>query len=182
MNEASIPVFYDCEASELDEGYIIEIGWAYSHGEGFVSAGSLIRPLAAWNIDDAWSSEAEALHGISLSRLREQGRPAEEVAREMNKALAGRELFSDDPAFDVRWVGQLFDAAGVKQNFVVSETPARHFLELLAKTQKIGSAQFQRVWEDSRREHRDRAEADALGNARLWRTIMQAGSGSTLRE
>ena len=182
MSEASVPVFYDCEASELDEGYIIEIGWAFSDGEGFVSAGSLIRPLAAWNIDDAWSSEAEALHGISLARLREQGRPAEEVAREMNKALAGRELFSDDPAFDVRWVGQLFDAAGVKQNFVVSETPARHFLELLAKTQNIGSAQFQRVWEDSRREHRDRAEADALGNARLWRTIMQTGSGSTLRE
>jgi hypothetical protein len=105
MNEASIPVFYDCEASELDEGYIIEIGWAFSDGEGFVSTGSLVRPLAAWNIDDAWSSEAESLHGISLARLGEQGRPAEDVARMMNEALAGRELFSDDPAFDVRWSG-----------------------------------------------------------------------------
>ena len=182
MNEASIPVFYDCEASELDEGYIIEIGWAFSDGEGFVSAGSLIRPLAAWNIEDAWSSEAESLHGISLARLREEGRPAEEVARMMNEALAGRELFSDDPAFDVRWVGQLFDAAGVKQNFVVSEIPARRFLELLARKQNFDSAQFQRVWEDSRREHCDRAEADALGNAKLWRTITQAGSVSTPRK
>jgi hypothetical protein len=173
MNEAFTPVFYDCEASELDEGYIIEIGWAFSDGEGFVSAGSLIHPLAAWNIDDAWSSEAESLHGISLARLREQGRPAEEVAQMMNEALAGRELFSDDPAFDVRWLGQLFDAAGVKPGFVVSEIPARHFLELLAGKHNFGSVQFQRVWEDSRQDHRDRAEADALGNARLWRTIMQ---------
>ncbi len=93
MSEASIPVFYDCEASELDEGYIIEIGWAFSDGEGFVSAGSLIRPLAAWNIEDAWSSEAESLHGISLARLREEGRPAKEVARMMNEALAGRAAF-----------------------------------------------------------------------------------------
>ena len=68
MSEASVPVFYDCEASELDEGYIIEIGWAFSDGEGFVSAGSLIRPLAAWNIDDAWSSEAEALHSAIVRK------------------------------------------------------------------------------------------------------------------
>jgi hypothetical protein len=173
MNDASNPVFYDCEASELDEGYIIEIGWAFSDGEGFIANGSLIRPLAAWNIDDAWSSEAESLHGISLARLREEGRPAEDVARMMNEALAGRELFSDDPAYDIRWLGQLFDAAGVQQNFVVSETPARPFLELLATKHNFDSTQFQSIWEDSRREHRDRAEADALSNARLWRTIMQ---------
>jgi hypothetical protein len=179
MSEASIPVFYDCEASELDEGYIIEIGWAFSDGENFVSAGSLIRPLAAWNINDAWSSEAESLHGISLARLREEGRPAEDVARMMNEALAGRELFSDDPAYDVRWIGQLFDAAGVSPGFVVNETTAQHFLELLVKKHNFDSAQFQRVWEDSRRDHRDRAEADALGNAKLWRTIMQ---GSTPRK
>jgi hypothetical protein len=173
MNDASIPAFYDCEASELDEGTIIEIGWAFLDGENFVSAGSLIRPLAAWNIDDAWSSEAESLHGISLARLRDQGRPAEDVARMMNEALAGRELFSDDPAYDIRWLGQLFDAAGVQQNFVVSETPARHFLELLATKHNFDSAEFERAWADSRRDHRDRAEADALSNARLWRTIMQ---------
>ena len=173
MNDASIPAFYDCEASELDEGTIIEIGWAFLDGENFVSAGSLIRPLAAWNIDDAWSSEAESLHGISLARLREEGRPVEDVARMMNEALAGRELFSDDPAYDIRWLGQLFDAAGVQQNFVVSETPARHFLELLATKNNFDSAQFERAWADSRRDHRDRAEVDALSNARLWRTIMQ---------
>jgi hypothetical protein len=173
MNEASIPVFYDCEASELDQGYIIEIGWAFSDGEDFVSAGSLVRPPAAWNIDDAWTSQAESLHGVSLARLRDQGRPVEDVVRMMNEALAGRVLFSDDPAYDVRWLGQLFDAAAVKPGFVVNETPARHFLELLARNHNFDSAQFQRVWEDSRREHRDRAEADALGNARLWRTIMQ---------
>ena len=99
----------------------------------------------------------------------------------MNEALAGRELFSDDPVYDVRWLGQLFDAAGVQPSFFVSKTPARHFLELLATKQNFGS-QFQRLWEDSRQDHHDRAEADALINARLWRTIMQAGSGSTPRK
>ena len=131
------------------------------------------------DFDPAKEAINRSKHGISLARLREQGRPAEEVARMMNEALAGRELFSDDPAFDVRWIGQLFDAAGVKPGFVVSETPARHFLELLAGKQNFSSAQFQRVWEESRQDHHDRAEADALGNARLWRTIMQ---GPTLPE
>ena len=89
----------------------------------------------------------------------------------MNEALAGRELFSDDPAYDVRWLGQLFFAAGVEQGFVVSETPARHFLELLATKHNFDSAQFLRIWQESRRDHRDRAEADALGAARSCRAL-----------
>ena len=176
MNDRSIPVFYDCEASELDEGYIIEIGWAFAApgGEGFVSASSLIHPVAAWNIDDAWSSEAEKMHGISLAHLREQGRPPEEVARMMNKALAGRQLFSEDPAFDIRWLGQLFDAAGVEPAFVVSDIPTHNLLERLAREKNVGSAQFQRLWDGSRGDHHDRAEGDALIDAKLWRSILSS--------
>lgn len=178
MNDRAIPVFYDCEASELDEGYIIEIGWAFAApgGEKFVSGSSLIHPVAAWNIDDAWSSEAEKMHSISLADLRRQGRPVDEVARMMNKALAGRELFSEDPAFDVRWLRQLFDAAGVEPAFVVNETTVYCLLERLAGEANVDSEQFQRVWEESRRDHRDRAEADALVNAKLWRRFCQVSS------
>ena len=46
---ATTPVFYDCEASDV-EGYPIEIGWAGADPKtGDVVSGShLIRPLEDW--------------------------------------------------------------------------------------------------------------------------------------
>jgi hypothetical protein len=62
-----------------------------------------------WDIQPVWDPDAEKLHGISLEQLHAQGHPPFEVARRMNEVLAGRELFSDAPADDARWLRIIFD-------------------------------------------------------------------------
>ena len=119
------PVFYDCEASSLD-GFVIEIGWALAPPGGgkIVSAGYLVRPAPDWEIEASWDPNAEALHGVSLDHLLKHGRPAWEVARTMNRALAGRELFSDSPN-DELWTRQIFDEAGVDPAFTMRRMDAK---------------------------------------------------------
>ena len=111
MND--VPVFYDCEASCIG-GLPIEIGWAFidtSRGE-IQSESHLLKPPLHWDMQSVWDPDAEKLHGISLEQLNAQGRPPFEVARRMNEVLSGRELFSDAPADDERWLRIIFDEAG----------------------------------------------------------------------
>ena len=112
---ASAPVFYDLEASALD-GCPIEVGWAWWVGTRIQTEGHLVFPDPSWDIENSWNDGAQALHGISLKQLRSEGEPAFIVARCMNDVLADRKLFADSP-FDVGWMGQLFDAAGVEPTF-----------------------------------------------------------------
>ena len=110
---SDVPVFYDCEASCIG-GLPIEIGWAFidtSTGE-IQSESHLVKPPLHWDMQPVWDPDAEKLHGISLEQLHAQGRPPFEVARRMNEVLAGRELFSDAPADDERWLRIIFDEAG----------------------------------------------------------------------
>ena len=172
------PVFFDCEASDFD-GYIIEVGWAFAPpgGGDIVTAEHLVRPSPKWRIRDAWSSRAEKLHGISLVHLREHGRPAEIVAGLINDELAGRELYSDDPTYDGRWLDQLFQAAAVKPAFGVSSTPVRILLENLARERNFDPVQLQRAWNEARRNRRHRADAAALVYAQLWSRIIENTGG-----
>src|SRR5271166_809222 len=144
------PVFFDCEASSLD-GYIIEIGWAFldKGGENIVSAAHLIRPAPDWKIKDAWSAKSERLHGISLAHLREKGRPVEEIARIMNRELAGRELVSDNWRYDEMWLLQVFDAAGVEAAFTIRHTDARIVLEQAAADRNFDLARLSQAREDA---------------------------------
>ena len=117
---SDVPVFYDCEASCIG-GLPIEIGWAFidtSRG-GIQSESHLVRPPLHWDMKPVWDPDAEKLHGISLEQLLAQGRPPFEVARRMNAVLAGRELFSDAPADDERWLRIIFDEAGLDPAFTI---------------------------------------------------------------
>jgi hypothetical protein len=71
------PVFYDCEASDV-EGYPIEIGWAFTDPKtgAVVSESHLIRPPAEWPVKESWDRVAERLHGITLLQLSRKGRPS----------------------------------------------------------------------------------------------------------
>ena len=76
----SVPAFIDVEASGLGRGsYPIEIGISLASGDRHCW---LIRPPAHWT---HWDPGAEAVHHISRARLIERGRPAEEVAAELNE-------------------------------------------------------------------------------------------------
>lgn len=167
------PVFYDCEASDV-EGYPIEIGWAFVDPEtgAIVSESHLIEPAEDWPIKESWDRAAERLHGITLSRLRTDGRPVSDVARRMNETLSGRELFSDAPQ-DETWLRLLFDAAGLEPTFIVRKTDARILISERAADRGLNEAVYARakalVAELAPRRHR--AEADARHLAVLWNII-----------
>jgi hypothetical protein len=81
--------FLDCEASPLSKkSYPIEVAWITEEGHEF---SALLRLVRDWT---NWSAEAEATHGISRERLRNEGRLVNEVAHLMVRRLSDRDLFA----------------------------------------------------------------------------------------
>src|SRR6185369_8319339 len=58
-----------------------------------------------------WDPKAEAVHKITLDSLLAEGRPREDVAKEVRAALSGRNPASDAPFFDRDWLETLLDDA-----------------------------------------------------------------------
>lgn len=115
MKRLAQPYIIDIEASGLGNGsYPIEIGLALEPGDRFCS---LIKPAEGWV---HWDEQAETVHRISRDTLLEHGRPITDVARDMNRLLGGRVVYSDAWGLDNTWVIELFATAGVRQNFMVS--------------------------------------------------------------
>lgn len=168
-----MPVFYDCEASDL-EGYPIEVGWAFTDAATgvVVSESHLIKPPGDWPVRESWDRAAERLHGIALAQLWRDGRPVWEVAQRMNAVLSGRELFSDAPQ-DETWLRLLFDAAGFELTFTVRRTDARVLIAQAAADRGLDEAAYARakalVAETAPRRHR--AEADARHLAVFWNIV-----------
>jgi hypothetical protein len=171
---SDVPVFYDCEASCIG-GLPIEIGWAFistSTGE-IQSESHLVRPPQHWDMQPVWDPDAEKLHGISLEHLLAHGRPPFEVARRMNDVLAGRELFSDGPADDERWLRIIFDEAGLDPTFTIRRTHAEVLIAQLVTKLGWDSASYEaaKAIADRISPRTHRAEADAHHLAVLWRMI-----------
>jgi len=176
---SEVPVFYDCEASCIG-GLPIEIGWAFVEtltGE-IKSESHLVRPPPYWDMESVWDPDAEKLHGISRQQLIAQGRPSFEIARRMNKVLVGRELFSDAPADDERWLRIIFDEAGLEPAFTIRRTHADVLTAQLAARlgwdivgYEAARAEAARI---SPRTHR--AEADARLLAVCWHIISKGAA------
>ena len=62
-------------------------------------------------LDALGPSRRRRLHGITRETALRHGRPAAEVARELNRRLRGRTVYSDGWAHDYAWLNRLFDAA-----------------------------------------------------------------------
>ena len=171
---SDVPVFYDCEASCIG-GLPIEIGWAFidtATGE-IQSESHLVKPPLHWDMQPVWDPDAEKLHGISLEKLRAQGRPPFKVARRMNEVLAGRELFSDGPADDERWLRIIFDEAGLDPAFTIRRTHADVLVGQLAAKLGWDSSNYEaaKAEVDRLSPTAHRAETDARHLAVLWRII-----------
>lgn len=182
MISNSAPVFYDCEASGLD-GFVIEIGWAFvdpANGQ-IASASYLVRPLTEWRIETAWDENAEDLHGISLADLYAGGVPVCDIANAMNRALAGRELYSDS-LFDAGWLAQIYDGAGIEPSFTVRQTGADYLLEKAVAERNFDVRRYREVRDEAEQNRRHRAQADALLWAQLWRMVVQNGRGQLIRD
>lgn len=145
----------DFEASCLPRhglSYPIEVGIA---GKGQAQSW-LIRPhddWAGWH----WSAEAEALHGLSLDRVRREGLPAQTVLAELVAAVDGHRLVADS-VIDQYWLETLADAAGQATPFIIDH------VSLLLDEHRAGERRITQAvsFADARYPVRHRAASDAL--------------------
>jgi hypothetical protein len=170
------PVFYDCEATGLD-GFPIEVGWAFADANSsvIISEDCLIRPPQDWPIEECWDPAAEALHGISLERLRASGHSTWDIAGRMNRSLEGRELFSDSP-FDEDWLRRIFAAAGCDPSFSIRRTDAELMISRLAASRGLNAAAYAQARSNavSPEPRAQRAGADARRLTALWHEVSRA--------
>ncbi|HSX85242.1 MAG TPA: hypothetical protein VLE50_07525 [Cellvibrio sp.] len=96
----------DIEASGFGrESYPIEIGIVLPDGTRYQS---LVRPEANWL---HWDKSAQDIHGISRPYLLKEGRPVQEICRDINAICNGMTLYSDCWVHDCHWFQALFNAA-----------------------------------------------------------------------
>ena len=182
---AVLVTFVDCEATSFN-GYCTEIGIAQvwkgrpdlgpdvevnpvpDHPGMYIAHDSRLVLVDAW-MDDylKWDPAAERITGISRNLLKEQGRPAVEVAAWLNDRLAGLTTYSDARHFDRRWIDQVFKAGKTKRRFEVFQ------MEQLIERWDVDTEAF---FVNSRKEHDTlhgidkphRAAADAINWAMIF--------------
>lgn len=145
----------DFEASCLPRhgrSFPIEVGIA---GNGRAESW-LIRPHDDW-AGWSWSKEAQALHGLTLERVEEEGRPARLVLEQLAEAAEGCRMVADS-GIDQYWLETLAAAAGRAVPFDID-----HVSSLLdehgADEQRISAAVASA---NARYPVRHRAASDAL--------------------
>lgn len=144
-------IFVDIEASGLHfDSYPIEIALRIDQK----THTWLIKPEPTWHY---WSPEAEALHGISLSYLDENGFPAAQVAAEINSLLSETDgiLYSDAAEWDWDWMKVLYDSVHISPCFIVlpiqdlmDQTQQGLFANALKELKDSGSFQIHRAFDD----------------------------------
>jgi hypothetical protein len=168
------PVFFDFEASGLD-GFPIEVGWAFVDGQKrIVSGSSLILPDPKWNLAAKWDPGAEEIHGISLQHLMAKGTPTLQVAQQLNQALSGLDLYSDS-LFDQKWMGELFESAGLGPAFTLQDKPAPVLIEELRASLGLTDDDVVSLYRelDHKAPHLDRAKPDARHWAARWQGLLK---------
>ncbi len=144
----------DFEASCLPRhgrSFPIEVGVA---GAGAAESW-LIRPHESWEGWD-WTRQAEALHGLSLERIRDEGLPVEAVFEKLTAAVKGCRVVADS-VIDQYWLETLAAAAGAAAPFFIDHVSAV-LDEHGADEQRICAAV---AFADERHPVRHRARCDA---------------------
>ena len=106
------PPFIDIEASGFGSAsYPVEVGLVLPNGDVFCS---LILPEPDWT---HWDVRAEEVHGIDRELLLHHGRPATEVALDINQHLQGLIVYCDSWYHDFTWLSRLYQTTNVAPNF-----------------------------------------------------------------
>lgn len=111
--------FIGFEASSLGElGFPIEIAWADQSGK---TETYLIRPTDEWLTfaKTEWSAVNQGIHGISLTKLMDEGVSCEKVAKRVGQVFGSKEVFvyCDAPLLNNCWLEMLL-AAGAEPRTV----------------------------------------------------------------
>lgn len=107
--------FIDFEASGLYDSFPIQVGLATD--EKYVN--ELIKPDNLWLSDYTWDHNAEKIHHLKLSHIKENGVDVKIVAEKLLDAIAARSVISDNAHFDQRWFNILMDAAQIKKTMFI---------------------------------------------------------------
>lgn len=106
------PAVLDIEASGFGPAsYPIEIGFVLPDGHSYCT---LIRPAPHWT---HWDAAAQRIHRIPRETVLAHGREVGEVARHLNRELAGLTLYCDGWAHDYAWLSALFESAAMQPSF-----------------------------------------------------------------
>jgi hypothetical protein len=133
MPRTFIPQIIDIEASGFGrDSYPIEVGVAMSDGRKFCS---LVLPETNWT---HWDQQAEDAHRVSREVLLTHGKPAREVAKQLNELLSEATVYSDAWVVDKPWLNTLFEAAQVRMDFSISP------LELILSEKQM------QIWHETR--------------------------------
>lgn len=171
-------VFLDFEASSLSKKSVpIEVAWVFQDGR---SRSELIRPAADW---DDWSSEAEAIHGISRELLLAEGIPVERIAAEMVEELTGHDLYASAPSWDGKWLSVLLRAAGLPRHALrlgksndAFLAAAREFLGTQCSETEMLSLVERTVKESTPLVSAHRALPDAVLELARWNMVRRAAA------
>ena len=79
----------------------------------------LIRPSPVWLQRGVWEKSAEAVHGLTLDKLKAEGLTVERVISELAEAAKGHAVVSDAAGSDAFWLEQLAFAAAWAPPFQV---------------------------------------------------------------
>lgn len=121
----------DFEAAGFD-GHPIEVAWCAADLSSAWS--TVIRPLPHW---DAWSTEAEQMHGLTREDTL-RGLPVADVMERLNDDLPDEDMITDNPGFDEIWLTQLARAAGVQPMFFIDPYPLDSRLDDLCREAGLG--------------------------------------------
>lgn len=160
--------FVDIEASALENGFPIEIGWACIDGK--VGA-ALVRRHLDWRGLE-WSVEAERIHRISFDRL-EAGVSRQEALARVCTELAGYQCFSDAPDYDWGWLAML--SPGQQLPLKLGKTPADSVLIAIAEQAGVASPIAARIVERAKRTGNHTAAGDAAGLAAAYEVLNRGG-------
>ena len=157
------PIIIDVEASGFGRGsYPIEVGLALADGSRHCF---LIAPARSWQ---HWDEEAEKVHGISRETLLTHGRPIQDVAWRLNELLLRRTVYTDAWAYDMSWLGKLYDVANTHQTFRIAD-----IAELIDEEQRQRWHATKQAVIDTLGIKRHRASGDARILQETWRRLIQ---------
>jgi hypothetical protein len=166
MSSSSSFQVIDIEASALVGGYPISVAIVRADGAMLYA---LVRPEPEWIEHGRWDANAEHLHGISLDRLKSEGRPAREIVEEINQRFSGL-LHSDAPSHDLRWLQELRDAAEIELNANVVGREVEAILRELAEANETPRAKINEIFNLERATHNHHA----LHDAAAWIAVREA--------
>lgn len=164
MSTLNTPIIIDVEASGFGRGsYPIEVGVALADGSRHCY---LIAPAPAWR---HWDQRAENVHGIDRAALLTHGRPVQDVAWRLNELLQRQTVYTDAWAYDMSWLGKLYDAANRFQTFRIADIAELMDEKQLERWHVTKDA----VIESLGVERRHRASVDARILQETWRRVVQ---------